>query len=101
MTKNDAELTLSAASVWEMAMKSRLGRLTFSQPVERYIAEKSAGGFRMLAVEWQHAAKVETLPDHHRDPFDRLLIAQAIVENLTLVTRDPVFRAYGVKILWS
>jgi PIN domain nuclease of toxin-antitoxin system len=95
-----AELYLSAASVWEMAIKSELGRLTLPAPLEMYVAEKVASGFRMLPVEWQHAAAVEKLPPHHRDPFDRLLVAQSLVENLSLVTGDTAFSPYGVKVVW-
>jgi PIN domain nuclease of toxin-antitoxin system len=96
----DAELLLSAATVWEMAIKASLGRLRLSDPVERYIGEKLSQGFGLLPVEWQHAARVEHLPWHHRDPFDRLLVAQALVERCPLVTRDRVFRKYGVSIIW-
>ncbi len=100
MEKDDAELVLSAASVWEMAIKSSLGRLTLADSLERYIAEKVAEGFRILPIEWLHAAAVEKLPSHHRDPFDRLLIAQAIAEELVVLTSDPLFRSYGVKVFW-
>lgn len=95
-----AELILSAASVWEMAIKLRLGRLTLPGTVEEYIAEKLEVGFRTLPVEWRHAAAVEKLPFHHRDPFDRLLVSQALIEGLPLVTGDPAFRRYGVRIIW-
>jgi PIN domain nuclease of toxin-antitoxin system len=97
---DEAELYLSAASVWEMAIKSSLGRLSLPAPLNAYMAEKAASGFRMLPVEWQHAAAVETLPRHHGDPFDRLLVAQALVEDLTVVTGDAVFRSYGADVLW-
>jgi PIN domain nuclease of toxin-antitoxin system len=100
MEDDDAELYLSAASVWEMAIKSSLGRLTLPAPVELYVAEKVESGFRMLSVDWTHAAAVERLPLHHRDPFDRLLVAQALGENLALVTGDMIFRAYGANIIW-
>jgi len=100
MEKDDAELILSAASVWEIAIKTSLGRLTLPATVEKYVAEKLEGGFRMLPVDWSHAAAVEKMPFHHRDPFDRLLAAQALAENIALVTGDPVFRTYGVKVVW-
>src|SRR3989338_9012295 len=78
MEKDGAELILSATSVWEMAIKTSLGRLTLPATVEKYVAEKLEGGFRMLPVDWSHAAAVEKMPFHHRDPFDRLLAAQAL-----------------------
>jgi PIN domain nuclease of toxin-antitoxin system len=94
------ELLLSAACVWEMAIKASLGRLQLADPVEAYVAEKLAQGYRMQAVTWAHAARVESLPFHHRDPFDRLLAAQALVERCPVVTRDRVFRDYGVEVVW-
>lgn len=100
MEDDDAELYLSAASVWELAIKSSLGRFTLPGSVEEYVTEKIQDGFRMLPVDWTHAAAVEKLPLHHRDPFDRLLVAQALAESLTVVTGDSSFRAYGVKVVW-
>jgi PIN domain nuclease of toxin-antitoxin system len=97
---DDTELLVSAATVWEMAIKASLGRLRLSDPVEAYVTEKIGQGYRMLAVSWAHAAGVERLPWHHRDPFDRLLAAQALTERCPLVTRDKVFRKYGVEIVW-
>jgi PIN domain nuclease of toxin-antitoxin system len=96
----ESEPLLSAASVWEMAIKAGLGRLTLPATVEEYVAEKLEEGYAILPVEWPHAAAVEQLPLHHRDPFDRLLAAQSLVEKLPLVTADPVFRKYGVKTVW-
>jgi len=100
MEADDAELHISAATVWELAIKSSLGRLTLPDTVDGYIAGKLAEGYRVLPIEWAHAAAVEQLAWHHRDPFDRLLAAQAIVERLTCVTRDRVFRKYGVRTIW-
>lgn len=92
---------LSLASCWEMAIKSRLGKLRLAKPVERFVAEQlAANGFTLLNIELRHAAKVEKLPLHHRDPFDRLLIAQVIAEKLTVITADKVFSDYGVKVIW-
>ena len=96
----DARLLLSAATVWEMAIKSSLGRLSLPGPLQDYLAEKAAEGFDLLPVDWLHAAAVERLPFHHRDPFDRLLVAQALVEGLPIVTRDRVFRKYGAQVVW-
>ncbi len=100
MERAGAELVLSAASVWEMAIKLRLGRLSLPEPLEIYIAEKMQAGLQLLPVEWEHAARVATLPLHHRDPFDRLLVCQALVEKLPVVTADAMFHAYGAQVIW-
>lgn len=100
LENDDARLCLSAACVWEMAIKSSLGRLTLPGTLEDYVAEKLAEGFQMLPVDWTHAAAVERLPFHHRDPFDRLLVAQSLAERVPIVTRDRVFRRYGVQVVW-
>lgn len=91
---------LSAASVWELAVKSSLGRLILPAPVDEYIAEKVQQGLQVLSVEWTHAAAVERLPFHHRDPFDRLIVAQAQSERIRIVTKDRVFAKYGVQVVW-
>lgn len=85
---------VSAASAWEVAIKIALGRLRPARTVEQ-AAEES--GFLELPITFRHAERVAGLPAHHRDPFDRLLIAQAEIEALTLVTRDPVFDRYAVE----
>lgn len=100
LERDGTRLCISAASVWEMAIKSSLGRLSLPGPLRDYLAEKGAEGFDLLPVDWLHAAAVERLPFHHRDPFDRLLVAQALVEGLPIVTRDRVFRKYGAKVVW-
>lgn len=91
---------LSAASVWELSIKASLKRLVLPAPAAEYIAEKVQAGLRVLSVEWTHAAAVERLPFHHRDPFDRLLVAQAQAERLAVVTGDAVFRKYGLRVVW-
>jgi PIN domain nuclease of toxin-antitoxin system len=96
----DAERFISVASVWEMAIKASLGALDLPGTVQQYVAERVAAGYRALAVTAHHAAGVETLPMHHRDPFDRLLVAQAMAERLPLVSRDPIFKKYGVDVIW-
>lgn len=95
------ECFLSVASCWEMAIKASLGMLKLRTRVERFVPEQLAlNGFRLLPIDFRHAARVEPLPFHHRDPFDRLLIGQAEVEKLTLISADQMFAAYGVKCLW-
>ena len=96
----ESELFLSVASVWEMAIKASLGRLILPVPVTEYVAEKLDNGFRILSVEWTHASAVEKLPFHHRDPFDRLLVAQAIAEDIPIITADPIFHVYKANIVW-
>jgi PIN domain nuclease of toxin-antitoxin system len=100
MEAEDAELYVSTASVWEMAIKASLGRLTLPMSVDRYLAEKIAEGYRIASVTWAHAAAVERLPFHHRDPFDRLIVTQALADRLPIVTRDRVFRKYGIDVVW-
>jgi PIN domain nuclease of toxin-antitoxin system len=87
---------VSAASAWEVAIKTGLGRLRPTRTVEQAVDES---GFLELPVTFRHAERGGKLPPHHRDPFDRLLIAQADVEELTLVTRDAVFARYGVGVI--
>lgn len=96
----DNQWWLSAASVWEMSIKAGLGRLTLPTSVEDYIGEKVKQGLRVLSIDWPHAAGTERLPFHHRDPFDRLIAAQALTDGLSLVTKDDVFRDYGVTVVW-
>ena len=95
------ECLISMVSAWEIAIKTSLGKLKLALPVKRYIVENVAtNGFRMLAIEIAHVGRVETLARHHGDPFDRLLIAQALEEDIAVVTADPIFRKYGVKRIW-
>jgi PIN domain nuclease of toxin-antitoxin system len=91
------ELLVSAASLWEVAIKRATGRLEAPDELPELIAEE---GFAWLSVSARHAWEAGGLPFHHRDPFDRLLIAQARVESLAVVTGDPRFGAYGVPVLW-
>jgi PIN domain nuclease of toxin-antitoxin system len=100
MQADDVELYVSVATVWELAIKKSARRLTLDVDVERYIAERLEQGYRLLPIAWTHAARVEHLPFHHRDPFDRVLAAQALAEQMPCVTRDRVFRKYGVQTIW-
>lgn len=94
------ELLFSAASSWEIAIKYALGRLPLPVPPAEYVPSRMEGsGVRALPVEHRHALEVASLPPHHRDPFDRLLVAQAQLERLTLLTADPQLEAYAVSYL--
>lgn len=90
------EVFVSAASVWEIAIKRGLGRL---ETPDDLLAAIAATGFAPLAISLAHAQAAGGLPLHHRDPFDRMLLAQARLEALTVVTRDRAFAAYAVDIL--
>ena len=92
----DNVVFVSVVSAWEMAIKAGLGRLKPPDDVE---AAVDRGGFMKLGIAFAHAARAGTLPRHHGDPFDRMLIAQAHCESLTLVTRDAALGIYGVAIL--
>lgn len=97
----DNECLLSLVSCWEMAIKLRLGKLKLANRIERFIPEQlSVNGFRQLEIDFRHVARVATMPFHHRDPFDRLLAAQAKEEKLAIVSADAVFQKYGVKRIW-
>lgn len=90
-------LLLSAASAWEIAIKAALKRLALPAPPADYVASRMAqSGTTGLPIELRHALHVTTLPMHHRDPFDRLLVAQAQLESATLATADPQMNAYDV-----
>lgn len=89
---------VSAASAWEVAIKMALGRLTLPEP---FASGVDASGFQRLPVAFEHAEAAGALPDHHRDPFDRMLVAQAQLEGCTLVSHDRLLAPYGVPILWT
>lgn len=94
-------LLLSMASVWEMQIKTQLGKLQFTIPLQDKIYEQQRTNFlRILSIELGHVFKLDSLPHHHRDPFDRLMIAQAIGENIPIVTHDPAFAHYPTQIIW-
>jgi PIN domain nuclease of toxin-antitoxin system len=93
-------LLLSAASSWEIALKHRLGKLPLPDPPDRYVPDRMRrSGTTGLAVEHAHALAVAALPGHHRDPFDRLLIAQARHLGVPLVSADPMLARYDVEII--
>jgi PIN domain nuclease of toxin-antitoxin system len=92
---------LSIASCWEMAIKASLGHLDVPSPMDRFLQQQlEINGFHLLPVSLEHAAAVRDLPFHHRDPFDRLIVAQARHEEIAVVTIDSMFTRYGVKRIW-
>jgi PIN domain nuclease of toxin-antitoxin system len=92
-----SEPLVSVASLWEIAIKSSIGKLTAEDDLPAIIAEER---FDWLPISPAHAWEVRALPLHHRDPFDRVLIAQALTERLPVVTADARFAAYGVDVRW-
>ena len=97
----DERCLLSVASCWEMAIKASLGKLEIPRPVDRFLQEQlEVNGFALLQISLGHVAAVTDLPFHHRDPFDRLIAAQALEEEMAVVSSDPVFRKYRVKRIW-
>lgn len=95
------DLFLSAASVWEIAIKFGQGRLDLPGTPSEYVPQRMIlFGLDPLPVGFHHAYQVSLLPPIHKDPFDRLLIAQAQVENLPIITSDPHFARYGIEVIW-
>ncbi len=95
------ELFVSAASGWEIAIKAQLGKLELPDDPERFIVEQLAlNAFTSLPIRLNHALHVYAFPRHHRDPFDRILIAQCQLENLPILSADPQIARYPVEALW-
>ena len=95
------ETWVSIASIWEIAIKTGLGRLRLPSALGSFLRRQLASSnFLVLPIGLEHAVAVRDLPHHHRDPFDRLLIAQSRIEGLALVSRDPQMKAYETDVLW-
>lgn len=101
IANRENECLVSAASAWEIAIKVSIGKVSLGSDVRRFVPDQlSANGFEPLPVSVAHATRVASLPFHHRDPFDRLLAAQALEERVAIVSADAIFRRYGVKRVW-
>jgi PIN domain nuclease of toxin-antitoxin system len=95
------DLWLSAASVWEILIKVRTGKLPMPEPAGPYLVKEMAKNrIELLPIKLDHVLRLESLPAHHRDPFDRILIAQSLEESLPIVTADPQFQKYPVELIW-
>jgi PIN domain nuclease of toxin-antitoxin system len=95
------EVLVSPASHWEVAIKVSVGKYPLHVPFETFITQGIAGnGFKVLPIEPKHTAVLTTLPFHHRDPFDRLLVGQALAESVPIVSNDQALDAYGIQRLW-
>jgi PIN domain nuclease of toxin-antitoxin system len=94
-------LLLSIASVWEIQIKQQAGKLGLSAPLGEIIQkQRQTNGIKLLPIRLSHVLGLASLPDHHKDPFDRLLVAQATIEKLTLVSRDPHIAQYPIQLTW-
>ena len=96
-----AEVWISVASLWEIIAKVQVGKLKLPTPVRDYLTLKlRENGVSVLPLTFDHVRRIEELPLHHRDPFDRILIAQSLEENLPLITADALFKNYAVRLIW-
>jgi len=94
-------LIISVASVWEMQIKVQLGKLELDAPLRTLVEnQQRTNNLQILPVMIEHVSALDTLPFHHKDPFDRMLIAQANAEELFVVSKDEIFKAYPVRLLW-
>lgn len=94
-------LLLSLASIWEMQIKLQLGKLKIDYPLRTFVEyQQQADDLQILPMTMAHVYALDTLPFHHKDPFDRIIIAQANVEELFVVTKDEIFSSYPVKLIW-
>lgn len=101
LLESDVDLMISAASLWEIAIKVSIGKLTLTQPFQEFILDQlTRNSVKLLEISIAHLAVVSGLPFHHRDPFDRLMVAQAISEQLPIVSVDDKFDLYGASRLW-
>lgn len=96
-----ADVWISVASLWEIMAKVQVGKLVLPTPLGDYLTAKlTANGVSVLALTFNHVKRLEELPLHHRDPFDRILIAQSLDESMPLVSADPQFEKYQVELIW-
>jgi PIN domain nuclease of toxin-antitoxin system len=100
MTSADSQLWLSIASGWEIAIKHALGKLSLPEPVQSFLATRVAAlGCSVLPIELRHLGRLSQLPQHHRDPFDRMIVAQAIDDDLVVITSDDKLAKYKVTVV--
>jgi len=96
-----SERFLSVASIWEVLIKVRIGKLPLPVPAGNYLTAKmSANGVSVLSIKLEHVLQIEKLQLHHRDPFDRILIGQSLQEGWPIITSDPVFKRYPIRVIW-
>ncbi|MEO6639371.1 MAG: type II toxin-antitoxin system VapC family toxin [Ginsengibacter sp.] len=101
ITDTSNKCYLSIASIWEIAIKISLNKIQLQGDFDRIAFFLSDNEIDLLPITFQHLQRLLLLEFHHRDPFDRIIIAQAVAENITIATKDEVFNKYGVSILWN
>lgn len=102
MQQSDSQLFVSLASLWEIQIKTQIGKLALQTPLAEMIAQQQTeNGVVLLPITLPHVLELDNLPPHHKDPFDRLLIAQCRYEGATLISRDSVFEQYDCPLIWE
>jgi PIN domain nuclease of toxin-antitoxin system len=97
----DHDLLVSLVSLWEMQIKIQLGKLILNDSIENMInIQQECNNIHLISINLEHILKLNDLPNHHKDPFDRILIAQSQVENAAIISRDQVFHKYDCSIIW-
>jgi len=93
---------ISTGTLWEITIKHALGKLTVKSGLQPILSNCiSDNGFEILTIDTSHLLQLHSLPDHHRDPFDRLIVAQASTESMTIITRDPMITTYEIETIWE
>ena len=102
LMESDVDLLISSASLWEIAIKVSIGKLTLRNSFQTFIPQQlTINDIEIIYPTIDHLSALSELPFHHRDPFDRLMIAQAIVENIPIITRDSAFNLYEIECIWD
>lgn len=99
ISDNEYDVFLSLFSFWEISIKENLGKIKLSKPIEILYKEAIEAGFYILDFKFNHISELKKLEPHHKDPFDRILIAQAIAKNFTIITKDEFIKSYDVKTI--
>ena len=100
-SSGEHELYLSMATPWEIQIKCQLGKLSIAMPIEELVNKnRQENSIKLLPIDLSHISYLEQLPHHHKDPFDRIIIAQAIIEGMTIITVDHAFADYSVQVVW-
>lgn len=100
LTNTNNEILVGAVSIWEIAIKTSIGKLSFPFELKNIVKEINDLNINILDISSEHLIKVAELPFYHKDPFDRLIISQAIIENIPIISSDNYLKKYGINIIW-